>query len=243
MDDVAGVMATELRPGVWQLELRGVNAYLVEDGEDLVLVDTGTPFDADRLRSAVAATGHDLRSVDRVLVTHYDFDHVGGFGRLDLGGAPAYAATPDSDYLTKRRAPPLGNHKGALQRAFRVLLRAPEEVRTVEDGDQVGSFTVYRTPGHTPGHVAYVSEALSVAFVGDLVFESDGEFTASPWLLSYDTDAVNESIHDLADREPAVECVCPGHGVPFIRDGSVRLAELGQRIEDQPEQAVEEVTA
>ena len=235
-------MPTELRPGVWLLELSGVNAYLVKDGDDLVLVDTGTPFDAGRIRSAVTEAGHRVSDIDRVLITHYDLDHVGGFGRLDLDSAAVFAATPDADYLTKRRSPPLDNHKGALQRATRFLLNAPPEVHRVEDGDHIGSFVAYRTPGHTPGHVAYVSEELSVAFVGDLVFEEDGAFTASPWLLSYDTDTVNESIHDFADREPAVECVCPGHGLPFLKNGAVRLAELGQRIEDR-EEGVTEVTA
>ncbi len=232
-------MPTELRPGVWLLELSGVNAYLVEDGEDLVLVDTGTPFDAGRIRSAVAELGHRVSDIDRVLITHYDLDHVGGFGRLDLDNATVFAATPDADYLMKRRSPPLDNHKGAVQRAMGYLLRAPADVRHVEDGDHIGSFVAYRTPGHTPGHVAYVSEPLSTAFVGDLVFEEDGEFTASPWLLSYDTDAVVESIHDFADREPAVECVCPGHGLPFLKNGSVRLAELGQRIENRQEGVTE----
>jgi hypothetical protein len=50
-------------------------------------------------------------------------------------------------------------------------------------------------------------------------------------VISEDTEAVRESIHDLADREPAVEVLGMGHGVPFLRDGSVRLARLGQAIE------------
>lgn len=237
-------MPTQLTDRCWLVKLRGVNAYLVEDLPDgvedpsesddeyvLTLVDAGTPLDADRLKRAIRETGHALADVERVLVTHYDVDHVGALSRLALD-ATVYAADPDASYLAGRDRPPVRSHKGALQRAFAPLLGVPElPIETVADGDRVGSFTVYRTPGHTQGHVAYVSGALSLAFVGDLVMERDGDLTPSPWALSYDTGAVRESIHDLADREPAVEVLGMGHGVPFVREGSVRLARLGQTIE------------
>jgi glyoxylase-like metal-dependent hydrolase (beta-lactamase superfamily II) len=237
-------MATQLTDRCWLVKLRGVNAYLVEDlpdgvetpqeaGDDhvLTLVDAGTPIDAGRLRRAIRETGHAPSEVERVLVTHYDMDHVGALGRLDLD-ATVYMGDPDAEYLVGRRRPPVDDHKGALQRMFARLLDAPGlTVERVADGDRVGSFTAYHTPGHTEGHMAYVSEALSLAFVGDLVLERDGELVPSPWVISEDTEAVRESIHDLADREPAVEVLGMGHGVPFLRDGSVRLARLGQAIE------------
>jgi glyoxylase-like metal-dependent hydrolase (beta-lactamase superfamily II) len=94
----------------------------------------------------------------------------------------------------------------------------------------MGSFTASHTPGHTPGHTAFVSEALSAAFVGDLVFEGDGELSASPWLLSTDTDAARESVRELAERAPDVEILGMGHGVPFVRDGGERLAELADAL-------------
>ncbi|WP_254535415.1 MBL fold metallo-hydrolase [Halomarina litorea] len=238
-------MPTRLTDRCWLVELRGVNAYLVADLPDgvddpheadpeeyvLTLVDAGTPLDAGRLKRAVAETGHSLSEIERVLVTHYDVDHVGALSRLALD-ATVYMGGPDADYLTGRKRPPTRAHKGALQRAFAPLLDAPGlTIETVRDDDRVGSFTVYHTPGHTQGHMAYVSDTLSLAFVGDLVMEKDGDLHPSPWVLSYDTEAVRESIHDLADREPAVEVLGMGHGVPFLRDGSVRLARLGQTIE------------
>ncbi len=238
-------MPTRLTDRCWLVELRGVNAYLVEDLPDgvddaheatddeyvLTLVDAGTPLDAGRLKRAVRETGHTLAEIERVLVTHYDVDHVGALSRLDLD-ATVYMGDPDADYLAGRDRPPVRAHKGALQRALSPLLSSPGlTIERVADGDEVGSFTAYHTPGHTQGHMAYVSEALSLAFVGDLVMEKDGDLHPSPWVLSYDTDAVRESIHDLADREPAVEVLGMGHGVPFLRDGSVRLARLGQAIE------------
>lgn len=235
-------MATKLRDGVWRIECRGVNAYLADDREHedgaLTLVDTGTPFDADRIEAAIVEAGFSLDEVERVLLTHFDVDHVGGLAELDLN-AEVYMGAGDAGFFIGDEKPPAGNRKGAFQRLANLFVAVPDvEMRRVADGDTVGSFTVFHTPGHTPGHVAYVSEALSVAFVGDLVREADGRLEPSPWYLSYDTDRVADSIHYLADAEPAIEVIAMGHGVPFLRDGAVRLAELGERIE-----ATERVTA
>lgn len=231
-------MVTKLRADVWQIDCSGVNAYLVDDRDHengaVTLVDGGTPLDANTIRAAVADAGFAMSDVDRVLVTHYDVDHVGGLAKLGLD-ATVYVGAGDAAFYTDDEKPPLGNWKGAFQRLAGAFLTPSESVTGVADGDAVGSFRVYHTPGHTPGHVAYVSEALSVAFVGDLVMESDGRLEQSPWYLSYDTDRVVDSIHYLADAEPAVEVLAMGHGTPFVRNGAVRLAELGERLE-APEQ-------
>jgi len=219
----------------------GADSTLPEAGEDvldhegaLTLVDAGTRFHADDVVRAIRDAGFSLPDVERVLVTHFDQDHVGALaGLADRGlDATVYMGQPDADYLTGRLSVPLESPASAFRRVTRPLLRRPDlPIDTVADGDVVGSFTVYHTPGHTPGHVAYASEPLSVAFVGDLVREDHGRFEPSPWYVSDDTEAVRDSIHDFADRAPAVEVIGPGHGVPFLRNGSVRLAELGQRIE------------
>jgi glyoxylase-like metal-dependent hydrolase (beta-lactamase superfamily II) len=226
-------MVTQLRDGVWQVELSGVNAYLADDGGTLTLVDGGTPIDGARLRTAVELAGYHLTEVERVLVTHYDVDHVGALaGILGDTGAEWYMGAADAPFLMRREKPPFLHHKGALQRVLGPFARKPaSEPTLVADGDEVGSFVAYHTPGHTPGHTAFVSDELDAAFVGDLVMERDGRLEPSPWVLSYDTDTVRESIHDFADRAPAVDVLGMGHGTPFVRSGSVRLAELGERIE------------
>lgn len=220
---------TELADCIWQLRLRGVNAYLVED-EVLTLVDGGTPISASRIAGCIEEAGHHLNEVGRVLVTHYDVDHVGALSRLNLD-APVYVGAEDVPLLTRSGSAPLRNRKGLLHRLVGPFVTAPGNVQPVADGDEIGSFTAYHTPGHTPGHVAYVSEELSAAFVGDLVVERGGELSASPWYLCYDHGAVLKSINDLADRAPAVEVLAMGHGTPFVREGSVRLAKLGERSE------------
>jgi glyoxylase-like metal-dependent hydrolase (beta-lactamase superfamily II) len=223
---------TTLRDGVHRLRGRGVNAYLVEgDDEGPTLVDAGTPWDAGSIETGVERAGATLADVERVLLTHYDLDHVGGLASLERRGldAPVYAADPDATWVEGEGRPPPTTHKGLLQQAMGLLLDPTSlPVERVADCDRVGPFDAYRTPGHTPGHVAYEHDERSALFVGDLVLEREGRLRASPWLLSYDTRAVAESIVDLADRAPAAELLAMGHGDPVEEKGSVVLARLAE---------------
>lgn len=222
-------MATELADGIWWFSLRGVNAYLIEDDE-LTLIDAGTPLDAGAIETDIDATGHAVADVERVLLTHYDLDHAGALARLSDFDATVYAGAADARILAGERRPPWRNHKGAFQRAAGPFVRCPLPVESIEDGDTVGTFTAYHTPGHTPGHTAFVSEERSVGFLGDLVFESNGALTRSAWLVSYDTEEVRESLRSLTERAPAFEVLGMGHGIPFVRDGDERLADLAASL-------------
>jgi glyoxylase-like metal-dependent hydrolase (beta-lactamase superfamily II) len=219
-------MATEFADGIHWFDLTGVNAYLVED-DVLTLVDAGTPFDARAIEDELEAAGHTVGDVERVLLTHYDFDHAGALARLPDLDATVRAGAADAAILTGERTPPLSNHKGLLQRAAGPFVCPPNSpVEPIADGEQVGSFTAHHTPGHTPGHTAFVSEEQSAGFLGDLVFEGDGVLTPSSWLVSYDTAQVAQSTRSLSERAPAFDVLGMGHGVPFLRDGDERLADL-----------------
>ncbi|MEE6209071.1 MBL fold metallo-hydrolase [Salarchaeum sp. III] len=219
-------MVRELADGVWHIDLSGTNAYLVAD-DALTLVDAGMPWHADDIATAVADAGHAVSEVERVLLTHYDLDHVGGLPRLKGLDATVYAGERETDLVAGREKPSVFDRKGAFQRLTGLLTAPPSaRVEPVRDGDTIGSFTAYHTPGHTPGHVAYVSEQLGVAFLGDLVRESGGELEPSPWYLSHDTDDVRASIRDLADRAPDFDIACIGHGTPLLEGGRDALRRL-----------------
>jgi len=224
-------MVTALGDGIWWLDLGGVNAYLVDDGGEVTLIDAGPPWRAGAILDGLVDAGFALTDLDRVLVTHYDADHVAGLSRLGGLDVAVYAGRADAGLVTGSDSPDVRTWKGFTQAVMAPLVRdSPVEVRPLDDGDTVGSFTVYETPGHTPGHVAYVSEALDAAFVGDLVRESDGRLAPSPWVISDDTDRMRESIRSLSARSPAFSVLGMGHGVPFERGGKERLDDLAARL-------------
>ncbi|MFB6069804.1 MAG: MBL fold metallo-hydrolase [Halanaeroarchaeum sp.] len=219
-------MARTLTDDVRWIDLGSVNAYLV-DADVLTLVDAGMPWHADDVRSAIRETGADPGDVGRLLVTHYDPDHVGGIPRLALGDVPVHAGERDADLVAGRRRPRLDTWKGFTQRISRVLHDAVEvPVTPVADGDRIGAFEAVHTPGHTRGHTAYVADDLDVAFVGDLVTSDGGDLSPTPWYLSADTDAAAESIARLAERVEGISVVAPGHGEPVTSDGGAALASL-----------------
>jgi glyoxylase-like metal-dependent hydrolase (beta-lactamase superfamily II) len=221
-------MATELADGVWRIACKGVNVYLRADDE-VVLVDAGTPLDAGTIRSGVTDAGQDLGDVDRVLVTHFDLDHVGALWRLDDAlDATVHMPDPDASYLTRTASPPW-NQKGTMQRALRPFTRPPDlPVEVVADGDEVAGLTAHRTPGHTPGHTVYADE--EVGFLGDLVFGDGETYEPSPWYVSYDADRVEQSIRELAGTDPEFAVGCQGHGDPLPTGGSAALSALAERL-------------
>ena len=213
---------------VYRLDLGIVNAYLVDDGET-TLIDAGTPNAVEDLRDELDAAGYDERDLDRVLLTHFDLDHVGTLAHLGFDG-PIYAAEPDASVLNGSRKPPLSNHKGVLQRVTDFLLTRPSiPVQRLDDGDSIGGFDAFHTPGHTPGHTVYVHRALHTAFLGDLVAADGGALTTPPWILTYSTSENRASIRRFADYGPSFEVAAVGHGDPLTTNGSGALADLARR--------------
>lgn len=205
---------------VERIDLRGVNAYIVEDGVDgLTLVDAGWTWSASSVRVAVGRAGYALGDIERVLVTHYDLDHVGGLARLADRGldATVHAAEPDASYVDGDEKPPVLNPKGAFQRVAGVGIRTPSlPVERVEGGDVVAGFEVVETAGHTSGHVAYVGD--EAAFVGDAARENDGSLEPMPSCMSYDNGEAQKSFEKLVETLDG-QTAYVGHGEPVRNSG------------------------
>ncbi len=236
-------MVRELRSGVWLLELGlfpplAANAYLVDGGafesgpDSLALVDTGLWWNRPTVRDELDALGYAPADLDRVLLTHYDLDHVGGLNRLvpEFDG-PVAVGRADLDLLAGRAHPKLLHHKGLFHRVSRRLFPLPElPLEPLDDGDTVGGFTAYHTPGHNPGHVVYHHAGASTAFLGDLVWGEPDGLTTPFWGDSYDMDELRASVAALADRIPAFDVAAMGHGDPVVTGGSDALRGLAKRL-------------
>lgn len=206
------------------------NVYLVADDE-LTLIDAGTPGDTKSIRDGIRALGLAVADIDRVLLTHYDYDHVGALASLGLD-APIHVGNPDARYLTGAQRPSLVDKKGLFQRLAGCFLSLPDlPVYPVVDGERLGGFTAYHAPGHTPGHTAYLHEEYGIAFLGDCVRETDGELRPTPTILCADADENRESILDLAERMPAFAVAAPGHGDPITAEGDTALQRLATELQ------------
>ena len=225
-------MVTRLGESVWWVDLLGTNAYVVDDEGVLTLVDAGLPWSGRTIGAALSTVGDAIGDVERVLITHYDIDHVGCLGHLDALDATVYVGRDDAPFFLRERRPALSSQKGLFQRAvdwWRALPDLP--VERVDDGDTIGSFTAYHAPGHTSGHTVYASEVHSAAFLGDLVVESGGEFAPAPRFLCQDYEQNLETIREVTARLPPFEIAAQGHGIPFVEGGDRRLAACAERLE------------
>jgi len=228
-------MARRIAEGVVLLEVAwpepiGAHAYLIDDGE-VTLVDSGLPIPRRPLAAEIRAAGYALGDVDRVLLTHYDVDHVGGLARLDLE-APVYLGAPDRRLVRRSWSPPWRHHKGAFHRVVRRLFPLSGiDLRPVEDGDRIGGFRARSTPGHNPGHTVFLHEGLGTAVLGDLVWSDGDRFVRPPWLDSYDVERMEASIRRVADYEFSVACV--GHGPPWDEGGAAGLRALAGTFPDR----------
>ena len=100
----------EVTPGVARLRTLIANMYLVgSPGGPWVLVDTGTPGNAARIRdAAVQRFGRDARP-EAILLTHGHWDHAGSAWELaEYWDVPIYAhrATAGAPSSARARASP-----------------------------------------------------------------------------------------------------------------------------------------
>ena len=210
-----------------------IPAYLIEAGEERVLVDTGLHPDAvsDRARrygSADAlgpvrleqersvAEQLDPATLTRVVLTHLHYDHAGG---LDL--LPASVPV-----VLQRREWEAARDDEAIARNFLqpVDYAAIGERVVLVDGDHDllgdGSVLLLSTPGHTPGHQSVqVGERLVIG--GDVTHFASGLDDHRFPLFADDHAAQATSAGRLRALRDAGADVRPGHDPDVLAPGPV----------------------
>ncbi len=174
---------------------------LIGDGsERAVLIDPGD--EPDLILGGIEQEGVTL---DAILVTHTDVDHVGAVAPVAKAtGAPVYCPKLEVDRLRDIMAhvpmPGLGPYEGY------------EPEHTVEGGErlQLAGFDidVVFTPGHTEGHVTNGFADGPVIASGDELFQSSVGRTDRP---NGDHQTLLRSIATLLERYPDETTVLPGH--------------------------------
>jgi glyoxylase-like metal-dependent hydrolase (beta-lactamase superfamily II) len=67
----------EVADGIFHVRGTEVNWYLIREGDDLTLVDSGYPGDLERVEESVRVLGRAPADVRAVLLTHAHVDHMG----------------------------------------------------------------------------------------------------------------------------------------------------------------------
>lgn len=145
-----------------------VNAYLIQDGTHLTLVDTGTATcfgpGLGQVLANLRAAGYAPAQVDDVLLTHAHPDHMCGL--LDAQGQAAYPnatvwlSAADAAYwldpASEASAAQMLKFAFPLARAAAAPYQARDRLRRFRPGDALpGGAVALDTHGHTAGHVSY----------------------------------------------------------------------------------------
>ena len=192
-----------LRVAVVEVGPLMVNAYIVEEpsSKKAMVIDPGD--DGDAILREIRGRG---LSVEKILLTHGHFDHVGAVRVLrEKTRAPVHIHAEDAGRMATAR-------RQALMFGLSADDPPPPDV-LVAEGDRIAlgghEFLVVHTPGHTPGCVSYLSGGL--AFVGDLVFAGSIGRTDLP---GGSHEQLLASVRGKIFVLPDDTVIFPGHGPP-----------------------------
>lgn len=179
-----------------------VNAYLINTGTRLVLIDAGagTLFGPTlgRMLTALRASGYQPEQVDEIYISHMHGDHVGGLladGKPAFPNAVVRAEKAEADLWldqAKMDAAPKD-----LQPAFKGAMVAigpyvaANRFKAYEgDTELTPGIRALVTRGHTPGHALYVIQSKGEKLVlwGDLMHQAAVQFLDPSVTVQFDSD-------------------------------------------------------
>lgn len=196
-----------------------VNAYLVNTGDRLILIDagTGTLLGArlGHLFAALDASGYQPAQIDAVVLTHIHTDHSGGLvvdGARMFPNATLHANKRDVDFwLDRANLDSAPEDKKALFREAVGAIGPYQEANRfqtfAEDADPLPGFKSIWRPGHTPGHSSIVVESRGEQLVvwGDITHGDVLQFDEPGVGIAFDVDSPAAAVARLAAFTDAAE--------------------------------------
>lgn len=222
-----------------------VNAYLINTGSKLILVDTGAGHTLDflgpilgHLTESLADAGYKPEQIDAVLVTHCHRDHLGGL--LDdkdkpvFSNAIVYVPRIDNDFWLNKENESKYHERYLpyfkLTQKTEPIFSAMGKWKTYEHGSNpmpdVPEIKAIGTPGHTPGLSAFeiTSEGKKFVIWGDVVHVASLQMSNPAITIIYDLfpDQAAASRLEILQYVSSNKALTAGMHLPFPGVGHVR---------------------
>lgn len=219
-----------------------MNPTLIWDGDTVILIDAGLPGQLPQLREAVEKSGIKFESIQKIIVTHHDIDHIGNLTAVqnELPDATVYAHREEKPYIegakTWLKLAGLEARFDSLNEQMKLMYDRMKAVfqtnkarvdRELEDGDVLpfcGGIEVIFTPGHTLGHICLYLKQSRTLIAGDLLVIGGGELMKADSAINYDNEMTLKSLKRLTEYD--IDKVICYHGGAYSGDANRRIAEL-----------------
>ncbi len=226
------------------------NAYIIGYARDWILVDTGTPGNADKVLKATAEHMGSGSVPKAIVLTHGHLDHAGSARDLAAHwGVKIYVHHREKPFVngTSKYPPADPTVGGFMSQVIRFVpnvsfdlqpwLREFSESRL----PWLQDWHVIETPGHTAGHISLFRESDGTLLAGDAFTTVNqdsmiGAITQAPKVsrppayYTPDWEQAWTSVQKLVDLNPRV--LAAGHGHPM--SGDEALQELRELARDFP---------
>ncbi|KEQ04185.1 MBL fold metallo-hydrolase [Pseudorhizobium pelagicum] len=217
-----------------------VNAFLINDGERLVLIDAGTGAylgpEAGHLLKNLEASGYKASQVDHVILTHIHTDHSGGLisdGKVVFEKATLHVPQRDLDFWIK--TPAGARPQGVTEQLFieaeeclRPYLQRDKVVYFKDNQQVIPGFNSILRTGHTPGHSSIVVESggRKIVFWGDITHGDIVQFDQPGVTIEFDVDHPSA----VASRQAAfAEAVREGY---LVAGAHIAFPGIGNVLQD-----------
>ncbi len=209
-----------LRDGLWLLDThqfgfpRYGGVYILRDGDETALIETGTSLAAPRVLRALEELGIGREGVTKIFLTHIHLDHGGGAGALvrELPAARVVVHERGAKHLVDP-ARLLRSVREAVGDRFPLYGSArpipPGRIEPVggERAFRVGKLEVVAipTPGHAPHHLCFFIPRTGELFTGDAagLYLAGNLYPTTP-PPSFDLERSLETLDRLAAVGPGV---------------------------------------
>lgn len=192
-----------------------MNCYLIREDDGFTLIDTTIGGQATAIMQEARKLG---LPIVRILLTHAHGDHVGSLDALHakLPDAEVAISERDARFLAGDKSLDPSEPQATLRGSYVVCTTKP--TRLLHEGDRIGSLEVIATPGHTPGHIAFLDTRDRALIVGDAFQTLGGVAVAGtfkplfplPAIATWHKGLSLESARKLLVLQPSLLAV--GHG-------------------------------
>lgn len=221
-----------------------VNAFLINKGNELILVDSGAascygPI-LGSMHDNLIKSGHQPDQVGAVLLTHLHLDHACGIsnqGKANFPNATIYVAQNEYDFwlnpksveqLPKEKQADFLNTVKQIQ-ATLAPYQATNRIKTFKIGDDIHGLKAISSAGHTPGHISFSFKEgeNEIVFIGDIVNSYSIQFEKPRTSIEYDSNqqqAVQTRLKLFAEYAKDGQTIAAPH-LPFPGIGHISAQE------------------